>query len=86
MRIECPICGSRDLREFYVQGSAQAMQRPAPDAGSAAWDDYLHQRDNTAGVERELWYHEAGCTSWLVVERNVSTHEIHAVTLAEEAS
>ena len=84
MRIECPICGSRDRREFYYQGAAVALQRPEPDAGAQAWDDYVHLRENPAGWHEELWHHEAGCRAWLVVERNVSTHEIRKVELAEK--
>ncbi|MCV3272607.1 sarcosine oxidase subunit delta [Roseobacter sinensis] len=82
MRLTCPICGARDRREFYYQGDAVALDRPAPGAGVQAWDDYVHLRDNPAGPRRELWHHEAGCGAWLVVERNTTTHEVHGVTLA----
>ena len=85
MRINCPICGDRERREFYYQGAAVMLERPAPDAGSAAWDDYLHLRDNPAGETRDLWHHEAGCGSWLVVTRNTVTHEVMGVALAAEA-
>ena len=51
-------------------------------AGAEAWDAYLHLRDNPSDWHRELWHHEAGCTSWLVVERNLTTHEIRKVSLA----
>ena len=40
------------------------------------WHAFLHLRDNTAGEIRDLWYHEKGCNSWLVVTRNTMTHEI----------
>ena len=82
MRIPCPICGDRDRREFYYVGDAVAMDRPAPDAGVAAWDDYVHLRDNPAGNTKDLWYHEGGCGSWLVVTRNTVTHEVHGAELA----
>ncbi|WP_195818782.1 sarcosine oxidase subunit delta [Roseobacter sp. MH60115] len=83
MRLTCPMCGARDRREFYYQGDAVACARPARDADIPAWDDYLHLRDNPAGVRRELWHHEAGCGSWLVVERDTTTHEVHSVALVE---
>ncbi|MEK9924621.1 MAG: sarcosine oxidase subunit delta, partial [Alphaproteobacteria bacterium] len=35
---------------------------------------------------RELWYHESGDRSWLVVTRNVSTHEIIKVELARDVA
>ena len=86
MRIPCPICGERDSREFTYKGAAVALARPEPDAGDEAWDDYLHLRDNPAGETRDLWYHGAGCTGWLVVTRNTVTHEITAAELASEVA
>ena len=85
MRIECPVCGARDLREFYYKGDAVALHRPARDAGVDAWDSYVHLRDNPAGTTRDLWHHEAGCGAWLVVTRNSVTHAIADVALAQEA-
>ena len=78
MRLTCPLCGPRDRREFYYSGSEDFLNRPAPDAAPEAWDDMLHLRVNPAGVTRDLWYHETGCGSWLVVTRNTVTHEIMA--------
>ena len=75
MRIPCPCCGSRDRREYTYYGAADFLDRPAEDAGLEAWDNYLHLRDNPAGVTRDLWYHDP-CQSWLEVERNTVTHEI----------
>ena len=84
MRLTCPICGERDRREFYYQGAAVALHRPSPEAGDDAWDDYVHLRDNPAGVTRDLWHHEAGCGAWLVVERNTVTHDILSVALIQD--
>ena len=83
MRINCPNCGERDRREFYYQGDAIALDRPAVDAGAEAWDDYLHNRTNPAGDTRDLWFHESGCRAWIVVDRNTVTHAVHGATLAE---
>lgn len=85
MRLPCPLCGERDRREFYYVGDAVALDRPAPDAGTEAWDQYLHLRANPAGVTRDLWHHEMGCSAWIVVERNTLTHEVLGAVLAEEA-
>ncbi|MEO0915467.1 MAG: sarcosine oxidase subunit delta [Pseudomonadota bacterium] len=83
MRLTCPHCGARDLREFTYKGDALALARPDEDAGADAWNDYLHNRDNPAGATRELWYHGA-CGTWLVAERDTTTHEVVATkTLAE---
>ena len=85
MRIDCPLCGRRDRREFYYRGAAVALDRPAPDAGIEAWDAYVHLRENPAGWHEELWQHDAGCGAWLVVERHMGSHEIRATRLASEA-
>ena len=82
MRIPCPVCGERDRREFYYVGDAKIVKRPSPDASEDIWNDYLHNRENPAGVTRDLWYHESGCNSWLVVTRNTVTHEVEADELA----
>lgn len=84
MRLTCPLCGSRDRREFYYYGAADYLNRPEPGAGDAAWDDYLHLRDNPAGVTRDLWYHELGCSAWILVERNTVTHEVLGTTLVAD--
>ncbi len=86
MRIDCPLCGARDRREFYYKGAAVFLERPAPDAGAAAWDDYLHLRDNPAGRTRDLWHHEAGCGAWLVVTRDTTSHAVFEVALAADAA
>lgn len=83
MRLPCPICGERDRREFYYKGAA--LDRPAPDAGEAAWDDYVYLRENPAGNTRELWYHDGGCGAWLVVTRNTVTHAVLGAELESEA-
>jgi sarcosine oxidase subunit delta len=84
MRIDCPLCGARDRREFYYKGAAVALARPAPDAGAAEWDDYVHLRDNPAGRTRDLWQHDAGCGAWLVVTRDTVTHQIFETALASD--
>ncbi|MGB7317742.1 MAG: sarcosine oxidase subunit delta [Planktotalea sp.] len=84
MRLTCPVCGERDRREFYYVGDAVALQRPDPDAGEQAWDDYVHNRDNPAGVTRDLWQHEAGCAAWIVVTRHTVSHEVLETVLAKD--
>jgi sarcosine oxidase subunit delta len=65
-------------------GADAYLNRPEAGAPAAAWDSYLHLRDNPAGVTKDLWYHETGCTSWLVVTRNTVTHEVLDVALASD--
>jgi len=84
MRIDCPLCGSRDIREFHYRGSAKLLKRPLPDAPLAAFHDYVNIRENPAGENRELWFHELGCRSWLVATRNMSTHAFLSVEMAAD--
>lgn len=84
MRLTCPLCGERDRREFYYVGDAIALERPAEGAAPEAWNDYVHNRDNPAGITRDLWYHESGCSAWIVVTRNTVTHEVIDTALASD--
>ena len=86
MRLNCPLCGLRDVREFTYRGSSKLMARPDPADGLAAFHDYVHLRENRAGENEELWHHHMGCSSWLLVVRHVSTHQVIAVNLAHEAT
>ncbi len=81
MRIPCPFCGSRDIREFVYRGDARATR---PEADDAAFFEYVYLRDNPAGEHREHWYHAHGCNSWLVVTRNTITHAITGAVLARK--
>ena len=76
MRLTCPWCGTRDLREFVYHGPALLADRPGPEAGAAAWDACLHLRDNAEGRSEELWYH-APCGAWTRVTRDTRTHAVH---------
>lgn len=85
MRIDCPFCGERDLSEFTYLGDA-GFRRPPSEAEGLADRFYeaVYLRDNPAGPHQELWYHAAGCLSWLQVTRDTRTHEILAVQFARE--
>lgn len=81
MRISCPYCGPRGHEEFVYEGDA-TRRRPDSGAPDAIVHDYVYLRDNPDGLHRELWFHAAGCHSWLVVERDTRTHAIHSVVAA----
>lgn len=85
MRITCPLCGERDRREFYYTGAAVALDRPAPEAGAEAWEEYVFLRENPAGETQDLWYHADGCGAWVVVTRDTVSHAVLATRLAGEA-
>ena len=88
MIINHPLLGPRDAQEFTCLGDASLIDRPdgMADAAPEAFYDYLHLRDNPAGTHRELWYHEGGDRSWLVVTRDTRTHEITRVDLARDVA
>ena len=86
MLIPHPLLGLRDSQEFTYLGDASVMYRPDPEAPDAerAFCDHVFWRDNPAGVHRELWFHEQGDRSWLVVTRNTLSHEILGAELATD--
>ncbi|OZA09240.1 MAG: sarcosine oxidase subunit delta [Rhodobacterales bacterium 17-64-5] len=85
MIIHHPILGPRDAQEFVYLGDASLINRPdGMTAGVKAFHDYAYNRDNPAGVVKDLWYHEAGCAQWLVVTRNTVTHAVSGVDLVAE--
>ena len=97
MMIPHPLLGLRDASEFVVLGDASLINRPTknsetPESESeqqtaiAAFHEYVYLRDNPAGEHRELWFHEQGDRSWLVVTRNTLTHDIVRVELAREVA
>ncbi len=88
MIINHPLLGPRDASEFSYLGNASLIDRPDPEADDAAkhFHDYVYLRDNPAGEHRELWFHEHGDRSWLVVTRNTLTHEITRVELAMDVA
>jgi sarcosine oxidase subunit delta len=87
MRIRCPFCGDRDVREYSYLGDA-TITRPDPD-GPAALEQfiaYVYLRENPAGSHREFWYHGSGCQAWLVVTRDTRSHDISDVQSVAAAS
>ncbi|APG49048.1 sarcosine oxidase subunit delta [Phaeobacter porticola] len=88
MIINHPLLGPRDAQEFTYLGDANLMNRPywLSENALKQFHDYLYLRENPAGEHRELWFHEQGDRSWLVVTRNISTHEILKVELARDVA
>ncbi|WP_294620799.1 sarcosine oxidase subunit delta [uncultured Roseovarius sp.] len=88
MIINHPLLGPRDAAEFVYLGDASLIDRPDWEAEDAAaqFHAYGYLRDNPAGAHQELWYHEQGDRSWLVVTRDTTTHEITQVELARDVA
>lgn len=88
MIINHPLLGPRDAAEFIYLGDAALIDRPDWQAEDAAQQFYAYGylRDNVAGPMQELWYHEQGDRSWLVVTRDTVSHEITSVELARDVA
>jgi len=88
MIINHPHLGPRDASEFTILGDASLINRPnwqADDADDAFYN-YQYLRNNPAGLHRELWFHEQGDRSWLVVTRDTITHAVIEVALASDVA
>ena len=72
--LECPACGPRSVEEFRYQG--EVTRRPAGTPTQRELSAYVYFRANVAGVQREWWYHRAGCRFWFVAERDTRTNEV----------
>lgn len=88
MIINHPLLGPRDAQEFTYLGDASMIDRPdwEADDALAQFIDYGYLRNNLAGEHKELWFHEQGDRSWLVVTRNTVTHVITHVEMARDFS
>ena len=88
MIINHSLLGPRDSQEFTYLGDASLMNRPDWQAEDAVdqFYDYLYLRNNPAGEHRELWFHEQGDRSWLVVTRDTTTHAITKVEIASDVA
>ena len=75
--IRCPWCGDRAETEFSCGGEAGITRPSDPDARTdAEWADYLFNRSNIRGVQKELWNHAQGCRRWFEVERDTLSYKI----------
>tara|TARA_B100001057_G_scaffold119312_1_gene117992 strand:+ start:31 stop:312 length:282 start_codon:yes stop_codon:yes gene_type:complete len=88
MIINHPLLGPRDSSEFVYLGDANLIHRPDWQEDNAVqhFVEYGYLRDNIAGMHRELWFHEYGDRSWLVVTRDTLSHEIKEVRLASDVA
>jgi heterotetrameric sarcosine oxidase delta subunit len=86
MKINHPLLGPRNASEFTILGDAKLLQRPNTSERDQArvFYEYLYLRDNPIGQHQELWFHEQGDRSWLIVSRDTLTHEINNVELASK--
>ena len=79
LRLTCPNCGSRPHTEFWFGGEVESHAgRCAGERRAAAERDAVLEADfervwlrrNSYGVQRERWFHHAGCRRWHTAERD----------------
>ncbi len=74
--IPCPNCGPRNSLEFRYGGEYNPRPKNPHEAGEIEWVDYVYMRDNRLGVQKEWWYHRAGCGLWFLAERHTHSNEV----------
>ena len=85
LRLTCPNCGTRPHTEFWFGGEVEAH----PDEGvahsvgadRAAFLEFdfarVWLRRNSYGLQRERWFHHAGCRLWHTATRNTLDNRLH---------
>jgi len=82
--LTCPNCGERNITEFRFGGEIK-RNSPNPEDGAtdAALMANLYLKENRLGVQKEWWYHRAGCGIWFIAERHTKTQVIEQTYLWE---
>ena len=78
--IDCPNCGARNAQEFRYGGEYNPRPQRPLEVEEAEWADYVFMRANKLGVQKEWWYHRAGCQLWFLAERNTKTNVVKRTT------
>ncbi len=65
IRLICPFCGPRELREFE-------FHKTRAEPGSTPYAQ-VYERVNRLDDSVEHWQHVQGCRAWMLVRRNPST-------------
>ena len=82
--LTCPNCGERNITEFRFGGEVKGRpQKPEDSASDTAWMEYLFLKENILGVQKEWWYHRAGCGLWFLAERHTKTQIVERTYLWE---
>lgn len=86
--LECPNCGARNVQEFRYGGEYNPRPVDPGAVDDHTWTTYVYMRRNRLGVQKEWWYHRAGCGLWFLAERDTKSNRVARTTLwqREEAS
>jgi heterotetrameric sarcosine oxidase delta subunit len=80
--LECPNCGVREVTDFGFGGEITPRPKSRPSFRELNTCNYF--RVNTAGRQREWWFHRSGCRAWFVAERDTVTNEVFWTALPGE--
>jgi heterotetrameric sarcosine oxidase delta subunit len=84
--LSCPNCGERNVAEFRFGGEVKRHPHNAADVpADVALADVLFLKENILGVQKEWWYHRAGCGLWFLAERHTKTQVIEQTYFWEPA-
>ena len=72
--LSCPNCGPREVTDFGFGG--ELVPRPRSRPSVRELNAYNYFRHNTAGVQREWWFHRSGCRVWFIAERDTRSNEV----------
>lgn len=81
--VQCPNCGVRGVYEFRFGGEYRI--RPRASAPDNEWLDYVYNRANISGAQKEWWYHRDGCGEWFVAERDTTSNLISASYFVQDS-
>ena len=81
--LTCPNCGVREVTDFGFGGEVSVRPPSRPDRREL--NAYNYFRRNVAGIQREWWFHRAGCRAWFVAERDTRTNAVQWTALPENA-
>jgi len=85
--LKCPNCGERNVAEFRFGGEVKRQPQNGADIpADTVLADALYLKENVLGVQKEWWYHRAGCGLWFLAERHTKTQVIEQTYFWEPAS
>jgi sarcosine oxidase subunit delta len=74
--LNCPHCGERNSQEFRYGGEYNPRPKDPSSVSQQEWTDFVYLRDNKLGVQKEWWYHRAGCQVWFLAERHTASLDV----------
>jgi sarcosine oxidase, subunit delta len=80
LKVTCPNCGARYTTEFWFGGELATHDGSGPSLEVDPLEDDFDRvwlKTNAAGLQRERWFHHAGCRRWFTVQRDTRSNAFH---------